>query len=270
MASWLPLSLCKLKLCVVVRTATYQNPTFSHEYLADLLNNCLCQPHHIENDPAFENIIMLGRIPPVPANLPTDFRIFTLAKVYTNPTRFDPITISILRDLYELVVLSDRFFLDRFVESDRARITDRWAVIQSRLLSLSKLENKPDVSNASDIYKCCLLASVIYASRGLSAIPFSYVTCERRIVELIISLKRTDLTTLWQPLSGALLWCLFIGASFSRPGREKSWFMVHLWIVVCAFGFDQWKLLDRSASIINSGLNAMKKYLQEKYELGHV
>lgn len=68
-------------------------------------------------------------------------------------------------------------------------------------------------------------------------------------------LQSTDLDNCWTPLSGALIWCLAIGARRSLPGAVRKWFVMQTARVSCAIAMNQPDAVVRCLRVVLEGLD---------------
>lgn len=67
-------------------------------------------------------------------------------------------------------------------------------------------------------------------------------------------LQATDLDNCWSPLSGALIWCLSIGARRSFPGPVRKWFVMQVARVSCAIAMNRPDAVVRCLRVVRRGL----------------
>lgn len=78
-------------------------------------------------------------------------------------------------------------------------------------------------------------------------------------------LQATDLDNCWTPLSGALIWCLSIGARRSFPGAVRKWFVMQTARVSCAIAMNRPDAVVRCLRVVVEGLDGADFCRRNRY-----
>jgi hypothetical protein len=151
----------------------------------------------------------------------------------------------------------------------KTELAATWTSIHSSLLALPSADDAILFLSTHDyIYESCRLAAIILSKQRLRVIdPLSIADIQRQssgdIKALRNALDRTNLFGFWDPLPGALMWCLAIGASATPKGLRKSWFLVQLARTCIAYSLTNWNEIERSLRMILYSLKNMEEFLEE-------
>jgi hypothetical protein len=80
-------------------------------------------------------------------------------------------------------------------------------------------------------------------------------------------LQPTDLDNCWAPLSGALIWCLAIGARRSLPGAIRKWFVMQTARVGCAIAMNRPQAVVRCLRVVLEGLDGADVCRRQDFSL---
>ncbi|KAH8821451.1 hypothetical protein F5884DRAFT_87770 [Xylogone sp. PMI_703] len=210
------------------------------------------------------------------ANL-EDFRCFTFQEYFVGPEALDGIGLEVL---YLLDYLSRLVCIYKawnetdpaaYVEpvsasvSNRDALTARWSSIRSSLLDFPSADSPVSHPATNDyVYESLRLAIIILSRKGIPVMaPANKSASTAQLFEedaksLQKALEKTRLLEFWEPLPGAVLWCLAVGANACQKGMLKSWFSAHLLRTITTYALFRKKELDVSMRMILHGLRELQ------------
>jgi hypothetical protein len=80
-------------------------------------------------------------------------------------------------------------------------------------------------------------------------------------------LQPTDLDNCWAPMSGALIWCLAIGARRSLPSAIRKWFVMQTARVSCAIAMNRPQAVVRCLRVVLEGLDGADVCRRQDFSL---
>lgn len=205
--------------------------------------------------------------------LAADFRCFVLQNHFADPKalgEISPEIMSLLNYLYQLANIYKTWNNTSFASSQldpnstRERLTFRWSSIRSSLSSFPSAHASVPHAGINDYtYESIRLAVIILLRKGASAMDPTQVTTnateclQEDVNRLRAALENTRLFEFWEPLPGALIWCLAIGANVCRNGMLKNWFLVHLSRSMITYSLIRFKQLHECVVTILYGLKQL-------------
>ncbi|RFU29716.1 hypothetical protein B7463_g6593, partial [Scytalidium lignicola] len=207
-----------------------------------------------------------------------DLRCFTLQECFLGPEALDGISpgvLNLLDYLYRLVgiykswneiSLTAAVILDSDSASNKDVLVARWLSIRSSLLTFTSADSPVSHPAINDyVYESLRLAIIILSRKGISAMDPTHTTTmdtnqsfEEDVWNLRKALEKTRLFEFWEPLPGAVIWCLAIGVNVCEKGLLQSWFLVHLLRTVITYALLRSKELDESMWMILYALRELQ------------
>lgn len=209
------------------------------------------------------------------SRLAADFRCFALQDRFIEPNsigEISPEIMSLLNYMYRLASVYKSWNQatskgsERDPSSSREKLAIRWSSIRSSLLGFPSAYNAsvPHAGINDFTYESIRLAVIILSRKGVAAMDPTHVTIntseyfQEDAKQLRAALEKTRLFEFWEPLPGALIWCLAICVNVCENGTLKNWFLAHLSRTAVTYALIRFKQLHECMMTILHGLRELK------------
>lgn len=174
-------------------------------------------------------------------------------------SRISPSVRRHLSDFHQLVMLSIEFCKSSHDPESRRWILTQWGHLHAQLRAINEdspsSSSSPSSSATISDPKAAVIrqAALLFASLSVppSAEHSTTTTtttgrgAEQAARDFQSILRLTEIYNFWDPIPGALIWCLVVGARISPPGSTRKWLLMQITRV--------WPLaLDQSDGVLGS------------------